>query len=42
METPTVQGIGIRPELLPMGRMGTPEELGWTIAFLCTPRSDSL
>ena len=20
-----------------MGRMGTPEELGWTIAFLCTP-----
>ena len=37
METPTVQGIDIRPKLLPVGRMGTPAELGWTIFFLCAP-----
>ena len=37
VDTAMTIGVGIRPETLPMGRMGTPEELGWTIAFLCTP-----
>jgi 3-oxoacyl-[acyl-carrier protein] reductase len=37
VETRMTRGIDLQSGLLPMGRLGTPEELGWTIAFLCTP-----
>ncbi len=35
VETPMTRGFD-QMDRLPLGRMGTPEELAWPIAFLCT------
>jgi 3-oxoacyl-[acyl-carrier protein] reductase len=35
VETPMTRGFNLGP-ILPMGRIGRPEELAWPIAFLCT------
>ncbi len=39
--TAMTRGSNVGPTL-PMGRMGTPEELAWPIAFLCTPAASYL
>ncbi len=41
VETPMTRGFDAGAAL-PMGRMGKPEELGWPIAFLCTPAASYL
>lgn len=41
VETPMTRGFDML-DRLPMGRMGRPEELGWPIAFLCTPAASYL
>ncbi|MBN8871796.1 MAG: SDR family oxidoreductase [Rhodospirillales bacterium] len=41
VETPMTRGFNLAPTL-PMRRMGTPEELAWPIAFLCTDAASYL
>jgi 3-oxoacyl-[acyl-carrier protein] reductase len=41
VETPMTRGFNLAPTL-PMRRMGTPEELAWPIAFLCTEAASYL
>lgn len=33
------EGLAAWSEDIPLDRMGDPEEFGWTVAFLCSPRS---
>jgi len=41
VETPMTRGSNLAP-MLPLGRMGRPEELAWPIAFLCTSAASYL
>jgi len=41
VETAMTRGFDARASL-PLGRLGKPEELGWPIAFLCTPAASYL
>lgn len=41
VETPMTRGFDML-DRLPMGRMGRADELGWPIAFLCTPAASYL
>ncbi len=34
--TPFAAGIDFPPSVFPLGRMATPEEIAWPVAFLCT------
>lgn len=42
VETAMTRDATLPPDLMPMGRMGTPEELAWPIAFLCSPAASYL
>ena len=37
VETPMMEGQPVDRDRIPVGRMAQPEEVGWPIAFLCSP-----
>jgi 3-oxoacyl-[acyl-carrier protein] reductase len=42
VETPMTRGFDATSVVLPLGRLGKPEELAWPIAFLCSPAASYL